>query len=415
MSKYLSAENRKRGLNLQKNKTKDKKKKTDKICTKDVCEGQVFKNYAEFCKALKIKPKASGNSKKLQIKKIEELIKFKKEGQRIIILSIEEEETRGTNSVYYKCMSEALIIILYDNSKHNDYYYTTKTDLLVNLGFINKNFSKCRANIDSIAYYLGIDKLILINFFKINIDRINSVFKYNINKFISEHNDCFELDKGFIRLAFDVSEENEKARYRLATYKEMELINECELEVLKELDINSREELQYRDKWNIFVKKSLEKIRKYEEFKLLKFYYKLYRFEINKYEIEKLYNDLKDKDLDKKVSKINKHSKKAAKESIVDRQKKASGRLLKNDYDKDYEKDRDKILIKEDVIKQNNLCMNSFIKSTAKEIDMNKVIKSNRKKRKKEVTIEEVIDIEIEEDEETSWGYDITTENNIPF
>ena len=216
-------------------------------------------------------------------------------------------------------------------------------------------------------------------------------------------------------MAFDVSEENEKARYRLATYKEMELINECELEVLKELDINSREELQYRDKWNIFVKKSLEKIRKYEEFKLLKFYYKLYRFEINKYEIEKLYNDLKDKDLDKKVSKINKHSKKAAKESIVDRQKKASGRLLKNDYDKDYEKDRDKILIKEDVIKQNNLCMNSFIKSTAKEIDMNKVIKSNRKKRKKEVTIEEVIDIEIEEDEETSWGYDITTENNIPF
>ena len=46
----------------------------DKISTKNICVGQVFANYTEFCKAIKIKPKTSGNSKKLQIKKIPDRI-----------------------------------------------------------------------------------------------------------------------------------------------------------------------------------------------------------------------------------------------------------------------------------------------------------------------------------------------------
>ena len=41
---------------------------------------------------------------------------------------------------------------------------------------------------------------------------------------------------------------------------------------------------------------------------------------------------------------------------------------------KDYEKVRDELLVKEDVIKQNNICINSFIKATAKEIDINEDI-----------------------------------------
>ena len=63
---------------MQKKKTKEnKKRKTDKISTKNICEGQVFKNYTEFCEAIGIKPKKSGNSKLLQVAKIEEIIKFK--------------------------------------------------------------------------------------------------------------------------------------------------------------------------------------------------------------------------------------------------------------------------------------------------------------------------------------------------
>ena len=121
------------------------------------------------------------------------------------------------------------------------------------------------------------------------------------------------------------------------------------------------------------------------------------------------------------VNKINKQSKKASKESIVARQKEASGRLLKNNYEKDYEKVRDELLVKEDVIKQNNICINSFIKATAKEIDINEVIKKNRRKHKKEakqeVVTEEVIEVieTIEEYEEISWKYDMATESNIPF
>jgi hypothetical protein len=412
---------------VEESKTKDttKKNKKDKINTKNICVGQVFKNYTEFCKAIKVTPKTSGNSKKLQIKRIQETINFKIEGRsKIIVTEIKENDKRGYNATTYcKLINNALIILLHKNSKKG-YYYTTKTDLLVNLGLINKNFSKCRANTSVVAYHLDIPKLVLINFFKTNMDRVNATLKYNVEKFINKINEeneyCCELDKGFVRLCFNTGRED-KIRYRLATQEEIELINKCEEEVLKELKIDSREELQYRDKWNTFITESLLKVKQLEGFKDLKFYYKLYRFEVDEEKFEQLYCELEEKDLNKIVNKINKQSKKASKESIVARQKKASGRLLKNNYEKDYEKVRDELLVKEDVIKQNNICINSFIKATAKEIDINEVIKKNRRKHKKEakqeVVTEEVIEVieTIEEYEEISWKYDMATESNIPF
>ena len=60
---------------------------------------------------------------------------------------------------------------------------------------------------------------------------------------------------------------------------------------LKDLKIDSREDLQYRDKWNIFIRESLRKVKEQEGFKNLKFYYKIYQFEIDEDEFEKLYDD----------------------------------------------------------------------------------------------------------------------------
>ena len=62
---------------------------------------------------------------------------------------------------------------------------------------------------------------------------------YNLEKFFDEVNEeneyCCELNKGFVRLCFNTGRED-KIRYRLATEQEIKLIEECELEVLKELD-----------------------------------------------------------------------------------------------------------------------------------------------------------------------------------
>lgn len=409
---------------MQKKKTKEnKKRKTDKISTKNICEGQVFKNYTEFCEAIGIKPKKSGNSKLLQVAKIEEIIKFKKEGQQIIILSIKEEETRGTGTIYYKLIEEALIIILHNNNQKGC-YNTTKTDLLAELGLINRNFNKCRANINIIAYNLNIPKLVLINFFKANMDRVNATLKYNLDKFLDKNEDFCSLNKELVRLCFNVGKED-KVRYRLATKNEIEIISECEDEVLKDLKIDSREDLQYRDKWNTFTKESLRKVKEQEGFENLKFYYKMYQFEIDEDEFEKLYDEIEEKNLDKIIAKINKQSKKASRESVIDRQKKATARLLKNTYKKDYEQVRDELLTKEDVIQQNNLCMNNFIKLTAKEISISEVIKKNKRKYKKESKVVEVVTEiteevaatieEVIENTEETWDYDVISEDNIPF
>ena len=83
---------------MEESKTKDttKKNKKDKINTKNICVGQVFKNYTEFCKAIKVTPKTSGNSKKLQIKRIQETINFKIEGRsKIIVTEIKENDKQG--------------------------------------------------------------------------------------------------------------------------------------------------------------------------------------------------------------------------------------------------------------------------------------------------------------------------------
>ena len=89
----------------------------DKISTKNICVGQVFANYTEFCKAIKIKPKTSGNSKKLQIKKIKETVDFKIEGRsKIIVTEIKKNDKRGYNAITYsKLINNALIIILHQN------------------------------------------------------------------------------------------------------------------------------------------------------------------------------------------------------------------------------------------------------------------------------------------------------------
>ena len=89
---------------MEESKTKDttKKNKKDKINTKNICVGQVFKNYTEFCKAIKVTPKTSGNSKKLQIKRIQETINFKIEGRsKIIVTEIKENDKRGYNATTY--------------------------------------------------------------------------------------------------------------------------------------------------------------------------------------------------------------------------------------------------------------------------------------------------------------------------
>ena len=54
-------------------------------------EGQVFKNYNDLCAALEIKAKR-GNSKNAQIKEMNTLFSHHKEGNKIVIDKIFDEE-----------------------------------------------------------------------------------------------------------------------------------------------------------------------------------------------------------------------------------------------------------------------------------------------------------------------------------
>lgn len=356
--------------------TTNKKKKTDSIRTDNICVGQVFKNYKDLCiNGLNIIPQSSGKARILQEKKINEYISFIKEGHKIIITEIKEiENKRGSCGKYNKLINDALTIIMYTH-RHNKQLYITKSELMCKLGLINENFTDCRTHINSISYMLKIDELFLSDFFKNNYDRTNWVLKTNLDKFMESTQCCSLEDVVLLKYEDD--------KTKIATTKDIEIIEKCEDKALEELELKNREELQYKNKWLAFINKTTFYLKQHEEFKQIKHYYKLYRFTINPVKVNNLYKNLKETCLNVIANKINKESRTACKQSITTRQENAKKRLLKDVYeDKTYKKDRDTLLNSEKAAEFNNICMNRFIKITATKIDIDKAIRVYNKKKK---------------------------------
>ena len=68
------------------------KKRGEKMNLNNLKPGMKVKNYKELCKLLEIEPKTS-NSKKKQLKEIDEVIKYEKSGQAFIIKEIYDKKT----------------------------------------------------------------------------------------------------------------------------------------------------------------------------------------------------------------------------------------------------------------------------------------------------------------------------------
>lgn len=394
-------------------------KTKEKISTDDICVGQVLKNYKELCKALGITEKKSG-SKAYQLKEIERYIEYHKQGNKFIITKIYDEPLfKKSNSVYKELIYSCLIAILHKN-RNNKNFFITKSKLLEQLGFVNKNFAECRTAVKAAADYLKVDEKFLIDFFKANQDRVNTIFQYHLDRFIQETN-CCTVDKEVIRICenipnligIDKDEIGEK--HRFATYKEIDKIDECEKKVLELLKVKKKSDLHMKNLWIVFVNECNELLKKDSDFKFFNYYYKVYLFKIDKSRIEDLYKNLTEKKISILSTAINKASKQSAIDSIQTRKANALKRLQEDMY-KDYQeylKEHDKVLIREEVLKENKSCVSKLVSNQAKKIDIKKVKKEYEKKCSKTSNISN--DVELNPDVNNDALQSVIDSSDIPF
>lgn len=390
-------------------------KTKEKINTDGICVGQVLKNYKELCRELGIVEKKSG-SKTYQLKEIERYIEYQKQGNKFIITKIYDEPLfKKSNSVYKELIYSCLIAILHKN-RNSKNFFITKSKLLEQLGFVNKNFAECRAAVKAVADHLNVDEVFLLDFFKANQDRINTVFQYHLDRFIEETN-CCTVDKEVIRICenipnfIGIDKDDIGEKHRFAKSKEIEKIEKCEKEVLEFLKVRKKSDLHMKNLWIVFVNECNERLKKNNDFKFLNYYYKVYLFKIDKLRIENLYKNLTEKKISALSTAINKASKQSALDSIETRKANALKRLQEDMY-KDYQnylKEHDRALIRKEVLKENKSCVSKLVSNQAKRIDVKEVKKKYEKKCKNKFSDDLELNPNIENDALQS------AIDNIPF
>ena len=137
----------------------------------DKLELKEYKNYKELCLALNWEV-SSGNTKKKQLRILEELCNFDKQGNKYMIKEIYNNkdvcmDMRGkqdNNTPKYVENIELNIIGELLTNGTDGKHVVGRGVLLRNVGLTNTNYSYCKRRQDKLASYLEIKKEVVISF-----------------------------------------------------------------------------------------------------------------------------------------------------------------------------------------------------------------------------------------------------------
>lgn len=152
-------------------------------------EGQVFKNYNALCDALGIEPKR-GNSKNSQIKDMKTLFSHHKDGNKIVIDEIFEEQKEredGRKGSDYEEMRDLILRLLLTSKESNRAVFSTPA-LLQGLGAINGNYSEGRMNQEELGEYLDINVECVKDFYSTTHSTLKSAIATNLNSLMNDEN-----------------------------------------------------------------------------------------------------------------------------------------------------------------------------------------------------------------------------------
>ncbi|MDM5306320.1 hypothetical protein [Peribacillus frigoritolerans] len=228
------------------------------INTRNLSEGEIFKNYKALCEALNEKVK-TGYSKQAQLKEWEGYFTYLKDKNKFIILKILDDpivkvEQRGGNNklAHADKMDEMLTYIL---SKQEDgELLMTINRLLLEMKMINENFTYGNYNQNKVSNYLDIKEAYIEEFFHLT----KRTFKSNIDSMLDRLERKSMIYWNKVKTVCigkgDVTEE-----HRLATKDEIQLIMQVEDEVMIELGCEDKQDIVKKEMWK-YYKKEVNKV-----------------------------------------------------------------------------------------------------------------------------------------------------------
>lgn len=285
--------------------------------------GKKYKNYKELCKTLGVKPKTS-NSKISQMKEIDSMLVYHKEGYGFIIDEIkltadkiEDGREKGNNSIPYLDLVERLILDLMLRDKDNNKIFLSKSKMFKALKMVNNNYSVGKMNIPELSKVIDLDKRItedwysstdsmleghivsslnslasqsLVVWSKVNTIDVDTV----INRTLLQAQDIRYDDNGN-KLVTYIETPMTRREHREATDEEDLIISRAERNALIQLKCENKADVINGKHWDSFSdmvsKEIMEKAN-------IRFYYKSYKILFHKDLIQDKANQMDQMELD---------------------------------------------------------------------------------------------------------------------
>lgn len=214
-------------------------------------EGQIFKNYKELCNAMNWKVYSGGNGKIAQLKELDTICKWHKEGQKIVIDEVhkkakEKEDGRSKRSADYMPNIENVILgeLVSKQNKDKDRVLIGKSALLKECSLINDNFTVGKNRIKKTSIYTQTDLRIVDEYFDLSyrslIKDVDKALKNLVRKSLIDVNVVTMIckvestingyDRNLIRDKFDEEVEeiigtmDTKLKCKVATEEERQII-----------------------------------------------------------------------------------------------------------------------------------------------------------------------------------------------
>lgn len=264
--------------------------------------GQKIKNYKHLCEILEIAP-SKGNGREYQIKRLENYVKFHKEGHKFIIDEIYDnpKRCRTGNSKYSEEFSILMINMLYNNID-NKTMLVSKGALYQAMNLINDNYRRCKQNIGWLSYLTDVPKEHISHFYGEENRRIRELTERNLDKLkdesIIKYNEVTvvafdKVEIQYNKLGTPKLDKNgnviftKETIHRVATGREKSFLLECE-QIAKEcLGVESDKEIFATGRWEEYTNKINDIIKNSDV--NIDYYYTAYEISWTKRKIEQLY------------------------------------------------------------------------------------------------------------------------------
>lgn len=215
-------------------------------------EEKTYKNYKAICEVMGWKI-ATGNTKISQLKQLECLCKYHKEGNKFIIEKIYDDpldkiDNRGKKAEYGEHIDK---LIIHECSIKNNFdigenkILLSPTTLFLRLNMINHNYTDFRRHMNAISRYYKIPYETIFDFYDNTYARNKRLIEGSLNRLQKKSLIMWSLEKKVVL---------ENGVTRLATDNEKTVIMDNELFALEKLHLDSKKDIFLHKKWNEFRK-----------------------------------------------------------------------------------------------------------------------------------------------------------------